>query len=69
MCDTAVRKLVFWALLSSSFTCLTVRIKRRTEDGCNGEDRQGNWRGGGTEEEAEADENCEISPSLIKALV
>lgn len=25
--------------------------------------------GGGTEEEAEADENCEISPSLIKALV
>lgn len=37
---------VFCVLLSSLFTCHTVRIKRRTEDGCNGEDRQGNWEGG-----------------------
>lgn len=49
MCDNAVSKLVFWVLLSSLFTCHTVRIKR-TEDGWNGGDRQGNWEGGGVGE-------------------
>lgn len=40
---------------------------------CNGEDRQGKWEEGGraywSEEEAGEDENCEISRSLIKALM